>query len=503
MPYARILVVLGAIAFAWSRLEGPPGLGLVGLVMVTLAIYLSLRSSRLGRRISGSSSSTKSKRSRPARRGASLPPPRFDVEELARRLGVPADELGAARAAYARFAIAKRGGGTRQILAPDRATKALQRRILQRLLGRLPVHPSAHGFERGRSIVSNASPHVGRPVVLRLDVHDFFASTSTRRIRRLYRVLGWDREAAKILTRLTTLDGGLPQGAPTSPRLANLVNVQLDARLAGLARALGATYTRYADDLTFSFEVDDTAEIHDVIRASKRFLAREGYRLHEGRKLRIRRRHERQLVTGLVVNQRAALPRARRRWLRAVEHHVRVGRPATLTEDQLRGWRAFELMVEAPVTEDVPRVRGDVSRLTNQEGVEQYGAAMAAFDLERLLSCVTPTGWSSGRSRASGSTAPRRSRRSSATTPVAAEDRGHPDRGCGGSLGRHARQHRAEGGRQRRLLVGGVAGDLPERRGLLRHHAMELRDGLVYHETTYWAAPFEAPDWRAPWVSRA
>lgn len=273
-------------------------------------------------------------------------PVRFDVDELARRLGVEADELRAARPAYARFTIPKRSGGTREIVAPDPATKALQRRILHRMLARLPVHPACHGFERDRSIVSNALPHAGRPVVVRLDVKEFFRSTSARRVRRFFRVLGWNREAAAILTRLTTLDGGLPQGAPTSPRLANLVNIQLDARLEGLAHAFQATYTRYADDLTFSFEDEGHGLVGPVIRATRRFLRQTGYEMHEGRKLRIRRRHQRQLVTGLVVNSRVALPRSRRRWLRAVEHHIRTGRPATLTEAQLKGWHAYELMIE-------------------------------------------------------------------------------------------------------------------------------------------------------------
>ncbi len=349
MRYSWPLFVVGIAVLAWSRLGGAPALGAVGLVLIAVAVLLRLRAGRrAGRTVAGRGGRAVRSRPRDVYLATALTTPRLDVNELSRRLGVTAEELRGARAAYARFSIPKRAGGQREILAPDSDTKALQRRILHRLLARVPIHPACHGFERGRSIVSNATPHVGRPVVLRLDVRDFFATTSTRRVRRLYRVLGWDREAAAILARLTTFSGGLPQGAPTSPRLANLVNVRLDARLAGLASARGAVYTRYADDLTFSFADDDPESIHDVIRASKRFLRQEGYALHEGRKLRIRRRHERQLVTGLVVNVRPALPRARRRWLRSVEHHLRAGRPATLTESQLRGWRAFELMVEAP-----------------------------------------------------------------------------------------------------------------------------------------------------------
>jgi RNA-directed DNA polymerase len=281
-------------------------------------------------------------------------PTRFGIEELANRSGLTVVELRAARPTYRRVAVPKRPGGTRELLVPDDATKALQRRLLRRLLVRVPVHPAAHGFERGRSIVSNAAPHTGRAVVVRMDVIEFFGTTSARRVRRLFRVLGWDAETAELLTRFTTHDGGLPTGAPTSPRLANLVNVLLDARLTGLAEALGARYTRYADDLTFSFDRDDHAALVDLLGATRRIARAHGYRLHVERKLQIRRRHHRQTVTGLVVNERVALPRQRRRWLRAVEHRIYSGREASLTREQLTGWQAFESMVEGPAVDPRP-----------------------------------------------------------------------------------------------------------------------------------------------------
>ena len=279
-------------------------------------------------------------------------PTRFGIDELANRTGLTVPELRAAQPTYRRVQVPKRSGGTRELLVPDDATKALQRRLLRRLLARVPVHPAAHGFERGRSIVTNAAPHTGRAVVVRMDVIDFFGTTSARRVRRLFRVLGWDAETAELLLTLTTHDGGLPTGAPTSPRLANLVNVLLDARLAGLAEALGARYTRYADDLTFSFEGDDHAALADLLGATRRIAKAHGYRLHVERKLQIRRRHHRQTVTGLVVNERVALPRPRRRWLRAVEHRIYSGREASLTREQLAGWQAFESMVESPAAPD-------------------------------------------------------------------------------------------------------------------------------------------------------
>jgi len=267
------------------------------------------------------------------------------LDELARRLGMSPPELASIQAAYRQFTIPKRSGGHRRILAPQKELKSAQRRILRRLLALLVSHPAATGFERGRSIVTNASRHLGRAVVVRMDLRDFFESTSARRVRRFFRRIGWNRPAARRLGELCTHRGALPQGAPTSPRLANLVNYRLDTRLNNLAAAFGATYTRYADDLVFSFDVDKRTQTKRLINLVKLIVREEGYRMHTRRKLHIRRRHQQQRVTGLVVNDRVNLPRRTRRWLRAVEHHHATGRSSTLTETQLSGWRAYASMI--------------------------------------------------------------------------------------------------------------------------------------------------------------
>jgi hypothetical protein len=124
-----------------------------------------------------------------------------------------------------------------------------------------------------------------------------------------------------------------------------LVNFKLDTRLDGLAAKYGAVYTRYADDLTFSFANDSAASAHAVIRATKAIVADVGYRLHQRRKLHIRRRHTRQLVTGLVVNEKVNLPRETRRWLRAVEHRLATGGKASITQQQLNGWNGLRAMI--------------------------------------------------------------------------------------------------------------------------------------------------------------
>lgn len=271
---------------------------------------------------------------------------RLGVDELARRLGVSEAELRALVPRYRQFTLGKRSGGRRVIEEPEGQLKRVQRLVLRRLLGRLRAHPAAHGFERGRSIVTAALPHARRAVVLRMDVQDFFLSTRAERVESYFRRVGWNADAAALLTKLCTHRGGLPQGAPTSPRLSNLLNFRLDARLSALARRYGAAYTRYADDMTFSFDADEHESIVSVIQTAKKALGEEGYRLHTERKLRVLRPHMRQTVAGLVVNRRVALPRETRRLLRAVEHRASTGRGPTLTPAQLQGWRALAHMVE-------------------------------------------------------------------------------------------------------------------------------------------------------------
>ena len=268
------------------------------------------------------------------------------VDELSRRLGVPEQQLRSVQISYLKFQIAKRTGGTRTITAPAEPLKKIQRTILRRLLGKLKAHPAATGFETGYSIVSNAIPHVGQDVVIKLDIKDFFGTTTAARVDAYFRRIGWNADAAALLTSLCTHEGALPQGAPTSPRLSNLLNYKLDARLAAIAQKRGLAYSRYADDMTFSGPTKDRRKT-DVIHLAKEIVKDEGYALHTDKKLRIARRGDRQVVTGLVVNTKVNLPRRTRRRLRAIDHHLRIGKPATLTAQQLAGWKSLQAMIKA------------------------------------------------------------------------------------------------------------------------------------------------------------
>lgn len=266
--------------------------------------------------------------------------------KLAKLLGMTVEELQVFTPTYRTAKIPKRNGTSRTLHIPDDETRRLQRAVLHVILARLRAHPAAVGFERDKSIVDNARRHTKRQVVIKLDVVDFFPRTTTERVEAYFRRVGWNRAAAGILARFTTWEGGLPQGAPTSPRLSNLVNYGLDVRLAGFAKKRKGHYTRYADDITFSFPKDYPRRVRGVVQLTRRVLRHYGYKLNE-RKTRILRRHQRQVVTGLVVNDRVGLPRELRRKLRAARHHLRTGREASWTAEQLKGWESLEKMIEA------------------------------------------------------------------------------------------------------------------------------------------------------------
>jgi retron-type reverse transcriptase len=290
---------------------------------------------------------------------AKLPEVQSNVEELTRRglplmhtgsdlaggLGIPLKVLrwltyhrrGATVVHYHRYEIAKKTGGVRCISAPKPALAKAQRWVLENILGKLEVEPVAHGFVPGRSIVSNAGPHVGRTVVINLDLRDFFPTITFRRVRGLFRKLGYSGHLATVLALLCTepprvsaeLDGKvyhvalgsriLPQGACTSPAITNALCRRLDRRLAGLARKHGFSYTRYADDLTFSG--DDAALVGHLLRNIRHILTREGFTLHPA-KTRVMRRARRQEVTGVTVNVRPTICRKEVRELRAILHNA-------------------------------------------------------------------------------------------------------------------------------------------------------------------------------------
>jgi hypothetical protein len=224
--------------------------------------------------------------------------------------------------------LIKRSGAVRLIEAPKARLKALQKQILTQILNKVPPHPAAHGFLKGRSIKTFAAPHAGKRVVVRMDLRDFFPTIGAARIQSFFRTAGYPESVAGLLAGICTnaaprdlwqepgLDverallrearnlysrPHLPQGAPTSPALANLCAYRIDCRLAGLASAVAADYSRYADDLAFSGndQFENCVERFSIHAAV--ILDEEGFAVHH-RKTRIMRQGVRQHLAGLVTN---------------------------------------------------------------------------------------------------------------------------------------------------------------------------------------------------------
>ena len=276
---------------------------------------------------------------------------------------------------YITYAIAKRSGGTRQIHAPKQRLKALLRRVQRELVAKLPVSSHAHGFVAGRSVKSGAVPHVGQPVLLRLDIKDFFPSVTMPRVRGYLIALGYSYPVAATLAVLVTeaprqpvdIDGTIyhvpvgpracVQGAPTSPGLCNAIAMRLDRRLAGLAKQHGFTYTRYADDMTFSGPSERAA--HRLRRAAERVIREEGFEVNAA-KTRVMRSGGRKIVTGVIVDRVLGLSRQQRRKIRAMLHHARTRGADAKRRAQLAGLLAWVQMLNPQQAAALRRA--DVSR---------------------------------------------------------------------------------------------------------------------------------------------
>jgi retron-type reverse transcriptase len=273
------------------------------------------------------------------------------------------------RTHYVKFQVPKKSGGMRTLAAPHKTLKATQHWILANVVNKLPVTEAAHGFVPGRGIVSNASPHVSKAVVVNLDLSDFFPTITFFRVRAVFERYGYSGSVATVLALLCTESPrttvtyagakyeaatgprGLPQGAPTSPGLSNQVARKLDKRLLGVAAKLGATYTRYADDLSFSGGPELAGKIGWLLAKVRNIAREEGFAVNE-KKTRVMRRSGAQSVTGVVVNDKPSIDRDELRRLRAILHRAKAegldaqnrdGRPNF--REWLRGKIAFVSMV--------------------------------------------------------------------------------------------------------------------------------------------------------------
>lgn len=269
-------------------------------------------------------------------------------------------------ARYTTFSISKRRGGERTIRAPQEDLKAIQRVLSELLQDNLTPRAPAHGFVRGKSIATNAGQHVGRRFVFNVDLQDFFPTVNFGRVWKLFMSPPFSapEATATILAQICCHEGVLPQGAPTSPVVSNMICHRMDGQLLRLAKEHGCVYTRYADDLTFSkrqgsfppeiaaqnegLDVTPGKELRDIIKSN-------GFHIHPD-KVQFFRNTDRQTVTGLTVNQKVNVSRIYIRQIRAMicdwrkngqqaaeeRHHANFYR----RPDRLAGNPPIELIIE-------------------------------------------------------------------------------------------------------------------------------------------------------------
>jgi retron-type reverse transcriptase len=246
----------------------------------------------------------------------------------------------AARTHYIHFTVPKRSGGTRRLSAPHKDLATAQEWILRNVLDKVALHTAAHGFVKGHSTVTNAAPHVGAAVIVNADLEQFFPTITFPRVLGIFKQLGYSPAVSTIFAllcteaprRTVTYAGkpfhvatgprSLPQGACTSPALSNLAARRLDSRLNGIATKLGWTYTRYADDMTFSLKEGDRSMVGYLLARLRHIAQDEGFAVNEN-KTRILKQTTRQTVTGVVVNARPGVPRKLYKRLRAILHRAK------------------------------------------------------------------------------------------------------------------------------------------------------------------------------------
>jgi RNA-directed DNA polymerase len=219
---------------------------------------------------------------------------------------------------YRSFTIPKKRGGTRLISEPLPSLKEIQRWILDNILYRCKASGYAKAYKKNRSIKNNAIFHVNKEMVLTLDIKDFFPSITFEKVLGFYLQTGYSKQVSMMLAKLCCLDGSLPQGAPTSPALSNLIMFNVDKRISSYSKKHNINYTRYADDLSFSGVFNPGT----IISFVKRVLIDNNLFLNE-EKTHLRKKNQSQEITGVVVNKKMQVSRKTRKKLRQSIYYIK------------------------------------------------------------------------------------------------------------------------------------------------------------------------------------
>ena len=247
---------------------------------------------------------------------------------------------------YFEFSIPKKSGEERKICAPSKQLKLVQKKIAQILELFYTPNENCHGFVKERSIVSNAEIHTNKTYVLNIDLQDFFPSIKANRIAESLKnePFNFSNEMANIIARVACKDGGLPQGSPMSPLVSNICCEKLDSDLKNFSVEHKLSYSRYADDITFSgyrriFNDEFFSDLGKIIGKKHHFRIKKT-------KTRIQKRNNRQEVTGVVVNDKLNVNRTYVRNLRALIHCYKMGRAEKNAQAVIMGKLEFLKMIK-------------------------------------------------------------------------------------------------------------------------------------------------------------
>ncbi|MEP3846064.1 MAG: retron St85 family RNA-directed DNA polymerase [Paracoccaceae bacterium] len=249
-------------------------------------------------------------------------PPLFELRHISKILAI--DEallvgmINRTNQFYRDFEIPKRRGGFRSISVPSPTLLYVQRWIASEVLSKQEVHDAAHGFVKGRSVVSNANVHKDSRSILKMDITDFFPSVQLKRVIKVFLSLGYPVSVSFFLASLCCYKKVLPQGAATSPALSNLIAGRLDKSLATYAHGRGLHYSRYADDLVFSGEKIEKVDITRIGFLINRY----DFKVNE-KKTRILLENRKRIITGISVSDgKLGLPRKTRRDIQSQVHRL-------------------------------------------------------------------------------------------------------------------------------------------------------------------------------------
>ena len=300
--------------------------------------------------------------------------PLYKLSELTR---INIEELQKTTEVYRKVSIKKKTGGHREIQIPNDELKQVQKKLAEFIKSQFKnkIFPSCHSYRNNRGIISNSMPHLGCKVLVKLDVKDYFQNITFEQVKQVLD-LGFEsiqfhpqsdfirkygsehypkissylapKKAQETLKKLVYSEHGLPQGAPTSPVISNLVLSNFDKEVYALVTSLNGAYTRYSDDITISFKEDSSQKVAQVIKFVEAKLAENGFKLNKKKgKINVLRPHQAQRICGVTINSgKPTISRKQRRLIRAAEHNAKHGKPTTFSEDQIKGHLSFQTYVK-------------------------------------------------------------------------------------------------------------------------------------------------------------